>query len=131
MIEELAQRADRAMRTFSARNTAESAYSAVRDALLSAEDDNAETRVANALSQRQGWKRLSDRDFVCTFGDRSSAMTMPRPFDSGLMPQLITRIEVNVFLGDGLHYEVLRELQALAQRELQRLKEADALPMRA
>lgn len=131
MIEELAQRADRAMRTYSARTTAESAYSAVRDALLSAEDVDAETRVANALSKRRGWRRLNDREFVCTFGDRSSVMTMPRPFDSALMPQLITRIEVNVFLGDGLHYEVLRELQSMAQRELQRLKEADSVSSRA
>jgi hypothetical protein len=131
MIEELAERADRAMRTFSARSTAESAYGAVRDALLSAEDDDAETRVTNALSQRRGWKRLNNREFVCSFGDRSSVLTVPQPFDSGLMAQLITRVEVNVFLGDGMHYELLRELQALAQRELQRLKEADSLSSRS
>lgn len=125
MFEELAERADRAMRTFSARNTAESAYSVVRDALLSAEDEDAETRVANALARRRGWARRGEREFVCTFGDRSSVLTLPKPFDSAQMAQLITRVEVNVFLGEGMHYDVLRELQALAQRELQRLREAD------
>jgi len=125
MLEDLAERADRAMRTYSARNIAESAYALVRDALLSAEEGDAETRVCNALAARSGWKRLNERDFVCTFGDRSAVLTVPRPFDAQQMAQLITRVEVNVCLGRDAAHPMLRELQSLAQRELQRLRDAD------
>jgi hypothetical protein len=121
MIEDLARRADRAMRTFSARDIAESTYTTVRDALLSAEAGDAETRVLNALATRRGWKRRNDLEFVCAFGDRTSVLNVPRPFQAEQFARLITRIEVNVFLGGGTADALLREFQSLAQRELQRL----------
>lgn len=124
-IEDLARRADRAMRTFRARNTAETTYNFVRDALLSAEDDDAETRVLRALEKQRGWSRRSATEFVCTFGDRSAVLTVPRPFDPDQFARLITRVEVNVFLGGGADDGLMRELQSLAQRELQNLFDAE------
>jgi hypothetical protein len=53
-------------------------------------------------------------------GERSSVLTVPRPFDAEQLTRLITRVEVNVFLG-GVDDALIRELQSLAQRELQRL----------
>lgn len=117
----LAERADRAMRTFSARNTAESSYEVVQNALLSPEAVDVETRVLNALAAHRGWKRKNEREFVCTFGDRSCTLTVPRPFDRQQMTRLITRVEVNVFLGGHSDDALMRELQSLAQRELQLL----------
>ena len=117
----LAERADRAMRTFSARNTAEAAYEMVQEALLSPEAVDAESRVLSALAKQRGWKKKNDREFVCTFGDRSCTLTIPRPFDRQQVTRLITRTEVNVFLGGHQDDALMRELQSLAQRELQRL----------
>jgi hypothetical protein len=117
----LAERADRAMRTFSARNTAEAAYEMVQQALLSPEAIDAESRVLNALAKQRGWTRKNDREFVCTFGDRSCTLTIPRPFDRQQVTRLITRVEVNVCLGGQNDDALMRELQSLAQRELQRL----------
>lgn len=119
MIEELAERANRAMRTFSARNTAEAAYMVVQEALLSAEAIDAEARVLKALEKQRGWKRRNEREFVCTFGERSAVLTVPRPFDAEQLTRLITRVEVNVCLGGGVDDALMRELQSLAQRELQ------------
>ena len=120
MIEELARRADRAMRTFSARDIAESTYTTVRDALLSAEAGDAETRVLKALATRRGWTRKNDVEFVCSFGNRTSVLNVPRPFQSEQFARLVTRVEVNVFLG-ATDDALVREFQSLAQRELQRL----------
>jgi hypothetical protein len=117
----LAERADRAMRTFSARNTAETVYEMVQEALLSPESTDAESRVLDALAKQRGWKRKSDREFVCTFGERSCTLTIPKPFDRQQVTRLITRVEVNVFLGGHRDDALMRELQSLAQRELQRL----------
>lgn len=121
----LAERADRAMRTFSARNTAEAAYEMVQEALLSPEAADAESRVLSALAKQRGWKQKNDREFVCTFGDRSCTLTIPRPFDRQQITRLITRVEVNVFLGGHRDDSLMRELQSLAQRELQRLFDAE------
>jgi hypothetical protein len=118
-LEELATRADRAMRTFRARSMADATYTFVRDALLSAEDHDPETRVLNALATQRGWTRRSHGEFVCTFGERSSVLTVPRPFDAEQLARLITRIEVNVCLGGGADDALMRELQSLALRELQ------------
>jgi hypothetical protein len=119
MIEELAERANRAMRTFSARNTAEATYMVVQEALLSAEAIDAEARVLKALEKQRGWKRRNECEFVCTFGERSAVLTVPRPFDAEQLTRLITRVEVNVCLGGGVDDALMRELQSLAQRELQ------------
>jgi hypothetical protein len=126
VIEELAERANRAMRTFSARNTAEAAYAVVQEALLSAESIDVEARVLKALESKRGWKRRSEREFVCTFGERSAVLNVPRPFDAEQMTRLITRIEVNVCLGGGVDDALMRELQSLALRELQRLIEEES-----
>ncbi len=117
----LAERADRAMRTFSARNTAESVYEMVQEALLSPEAIDVESRVLSGLARQRGWKQKNDREYVCTFGDRSCTLTVPRPFDRQQLTRLIARVEVNVFLGGGADHAFLQDLQSLAQRELQRL----------
>jgi len=122
----LAERADRAMRTFSARNTAETVYEMVQEALLSPEPMDVESRVLKALERQRGWKRKNESEFVCTFGDRSCTLTIPRPFDRQQVTRLITRVEVNVFLGGHNDDALMRELQSLAQRELQRLFDLEA-----
>lgn len=122
----LAERADRAMRTFSARNTAEAVYELVQEALLSAEAIDAESRVLNALAKQRGWQQKNEREFVCSFGDRSCTLTIPRPFDRQQLTRLIARVEVNVFLGGGADHPFLQDLQSLAQRELQRLFDFEA-----
>jgi len=110
-LQDLAERADRALRTSTARNTAESVFSLLR----SSADPLA------GLASRRGWSQHSDREFVCVFGDRSSTLNVPAGYDVEQLARLITRIEVNVFLGGGADDLLLRELQSLAQRELQRL----------
>jgi hypothetical protein len=112
-LEELAERTDRAMRTFAARTTAEAAYHLVRSG----------DHVLDALATQRGWSRRSDREFVCAFGDRTSTLNIPEHYDPEQLARLITRVEVNVFLGGGADDLLLRELQAMAQRELQRLFE--------
>ena len=112
-IEDLAGRTDRALRTRAARNTAEAVYTLVRSA------DN----VLDALSHQRGWERRAADEFVCTFGSRSSTLNVPIGFNLEQLARLITRIEVNVFLGGGADDLLLRELQSLAQRELERLFE--------
>ena len=111
--EDLAERADRAMRTSAARRTAEAVYELVRT----------NRDLLGALATQRGWSRRSDREFVCAFGDRSSTLDVPAVYDAEQLARLITRIEVNVFLGGGADDLLLRELQAMALRELQRLFE--------
>lgn len=112
-LEAIAQRTDRALRTREARNTAESVFGMVRS----------EDEALNLLAHRRGWTRRADREFVCIFGDRTSTLNIPSAHDDEQLARLITRVEVNVFLGGGADDLLLRELQALAQRELQRLFE--------
>jgi hypothetical protein len=131
MIEELAaraERADRAMRTFRARTTAETVYELVRDAMAAGPPEDAESRILDALGKTRGWSRRSDRELACSFGERKSVLFIPRPFDAEQLARLITRTEVNVFLGGGADDALMRELQSLAARELQRLMDAETLP---
>lgn len=121
----LAERANRAMRTFNARNTAEACYALVQEALMSPESADAESRVLNALSKEHGWTRKNDREFLCTFGDRSCTLTVPRPFDRIQLTRLITRVQLNVFHGGGTDHTLMQDLQLLAQRELQRLFDSE------
>lgn len=110
-IEEIAARADRAMRTRAARNTAEAVYTMIQSS----------PDVLESLSTQRGWSRRNDREYVCAFGGRTSTLNVPAVWDTEQLARLITRIEVNVFLGGGADDLLLRELQALAQRELQQL----------
>jgi hypothetical protein len=110
-LQDMAERADRALRTSNARNTAESVFSLFR----SSRD------VLSTLAARRGWTQRNDREFVCMFGDRTSTLNVPAHYDTEQLARLITRIEVNVFLGGGADDLLLRELQSLAQRELHRL----------
>ncbi|HEX8169451.1 MAG TPA: hypothetical protein VF824_02795 [Thermoanaerobaculia bacterium] len=113
-VEDLAGRADRAMRTRAARATADAIYALTRT------DD-----LLDALSRHRGWSRRGEREFVCSFGGRSAVMAVPRTYDREVLARLITRTEVNVFLGGGADDLLIRELQALAQRELERLFEEE------
>jgi hypothetical protein len=131
MIEELAaraERADRAMRTFRARTTAETVYELVRDAVEAGPPEEAESRILAILAAQRGWSRRSDRELACSFGERTSVLSIPRPFDTEQLARLITRTEVNVFLGGGADDALMRELQSLAARELQRLMDAGTRP---
>ena len=110
-LDDLAVRADRAMRTSAARNTAEAAFTLV----------SGSTDPLAALAVQRGWSRAGDRAFVCSFGGRSATLDIPLAWDAEQLARLITRTEVNVFLGGGADDLLLRELQALAQRELGRL----------
>ncbi|HVE72465.1 MAG TPA: hypothetical protein VNI54_13965 [Thermoanaerobaculia bacterium] len=110
-LEEIAERTDRAMRTRMARSTAETIHTLVRSS----------PNALDALAGHRGWMRRSDDEFVCTFGTRSSTLNVPSTYDLEQLTRLITRIEVNVFLGGGADDLLLRELQALAGRELERL----------
>jgi hypothetical protein len=110
-LEDLAARTDRALRTSTARNTAQAVFT-----LIQSSPD-----ILSALSTQRGWSRRGEREFVCAFGGRTSTLNVPATWDAEQLARLITRIEVNVFLGGGADDLLLRELQALAQRELQRL----------
>lgn len=112
-IEDLAVRADRAMRTSAARGTAQSVYTLVRSS----------PDLLGALATLRGWSRRSEREFVCAFGGRSAILAVPDPLDVEELASLITRIEVKVFVGLGADDLLVRELQALALRELQQLFE--------
>lgn len=121
MFDDLAHRADRAMRTMSARRAAEETY-----ALMVATDlggDDGAARLLSALESRRGWQRQDERQFTCVFGARKGTMTVPSPFDAMQLIRLITRVEINVFLGDS-DPEILADLHSLAQRELQLLTES-------
>jgi hypothetical protein len=125
MFEELAERADRAMRTFNARNTAEMVHTAIRAAVTANGTGDLESSALSALSERRGWHQSADHEFVCSFGKRKATLAIPTPFDPHQLTRLVTRVEINVFLGGGSDDTLLRELQALAQRELERLFAAE------
>lgn len=99
------------MRTFAARNTAHAVFELVRTS----------PNVLDELATMRGWTRSGDRDFVCAFGGRSATIAIPRQFSPVELARLITRTEVNVFLSMGNDDLLIRELQAMSQRELERL----------
>lgn len=97
------------------------AESAVRRAEQNGRDP--EELILAALERRPGWHRRSPREFVCSFSGRNGSMAVPRPFDFDVLTRLIARVEVNVFLGD-CEPPMLKDLQFLSQRELERLLES-------
>ncbi len=123
MFDDLAHRADRAMRTMSARRAAEETYSLMQATEPRESADRAEALLA-ALAARRGWQRHDERQFVCTFGGRRGTLTVPSPFDAIELIRLIMRVEINVFLGDS-DPVILADLHSLAQRELQMLLTPD------
>lgn len=112
-IESMAVRADRSMRTFAARTIAEK----VHETLSDARDEQA---LLHALGTARSWSRVDDEHFTCAFGDRNVTITVPTPFNASAMLRLVVRTEVNVCLGDA-DPNLLVELHAIAQRELERL----------
>lgn len=117
----LARRADRAMRSFAARNVALGAYTTVsipkRDGRSARGDHDV---LLASLERRPGWTRRGANEFVHTFGGRKATVSMPWRFDAAVLAALITRAEVNTILGDT-EWTLLSELQSLAARELQYL----------
>jgi hypothetical protein len=115
----LAERADRSLRTYSARRTTEETYEALSPSVKAGEQ-----ALLDALGSLRSWTRPEYGRFVCSFGDRSAIVTLPIPFNPQALLRLIIRTEVNVFLGDS-DAVLLPELHAIAQRELETLMARD------
>lgn len=128
MFGRLRKKADLAMRSNSARSAAEGTYEAVRQKVVAAQPKSpaeVERLTLEGLAAHRGWTRLSDSEFQCSFGGRTSKIPVPVPFSAGAFFRAVTRAEVNVYLGDSSEF-MLRELHMIAQRELQRLLDRDA-----
>lgn len=122
-LDSLARRADRAMRSFAARNMATSAYTTVSTLEGNRRSTTADQHaLLTSLERRPGWTRQSTHEFIHRFGSRKVTVTMPWRVDAPVLAALITRAEVNTILGDT-DWSLLSELQALAARELQHLCE--------
>lgn len=115
ILRALAQRTDRSLRTFSARRTAEETYEALQPFI-----DAGERPLLERLASLRCWSRPEPARFVCAFGGREAILTVPIPYNADALLRLITRTEVNVFLGDS-DPALLPHLHAIAQRELERL----------
>ncbi len=114
------------MRTLVARNVAASVYAATSGALLHARPSRDIQHVLlTVLAARRGWTRRSEREYVHTFGNRQSTITIPLQFDAPVLAALVTRAEIAVLLGD-CEWPLVSALQALAARELQHLCARDA-----
>ena len=119
MLSSIAERADRSLRTFSARRTTEETYEALQPFVQSGEE-----ALLGALGSLRSWSRPEYSRFICSFGDRSAILTVPIPYNPQALMRLITRTEVNVYLGDS-DPMLLPELHSIAQRELERLLARD------
>lgn len=119
ILSSLAERADRSLRTFSARRNTEETYDALSPFITSGEQ-----ALLDALGTLRSWTRPEYGRFICAFGDRSAILTVPIPFNPQAMLRLIIRTEVNVFLGDS-DPKLLPELHSIAQRELERMMASD------
>lgn len=117
----LARRADRAMRSFAARNVAANAYTTVSVLKGNRRSTTVDQQaLLTLLERRPGWTRQGTREFAHQFGARNVTVTMPWRVDAPALAALITRAEVNTILGDT-EWSLLSELQTLAARELQHL----------
>jgi hypothetical protein len=119
ILSSIAERADRSLRTFSARRTTEETYETLRPFVRAGEH-----ALLDALGTLRSWTRPGYDRFICAFGDRSAILTVPIPYNPQALLRLITRTEVNVFLGDS-DATLLPELHAIAQRELETLMARD------
>lgn len=106
-LRELASRADRAVRTFTARRCAIEAYKLLQNDV-------------RQLASRPGWSRVDATQFLFTFGQRRAVVTLPAGPSPQQLASLVARTEIKVLLGDR-DLEVVANLQALAAGELQRL----------
>ena len=113
-----ANRADRAMRTRTARAKAASVHDEL--AHLTNGSETSDAVMLDILSRRPGWIRQDAREFVHAFGKRRSVISIPRGVDARQLIELVVRAEIAVLLGD-CDWSILRDLQALAARELQQL----------
>jgi hypothetical protein len=109
------------MRTLSARKKAETINRDLRDLMAAARasSDPAEA-LLNGLANRSGWSRRGTRELVHRFGQRQAVITIPREIDLPRFIALVTRAEVSVLLGD-CDWDILKDLQALASRELEQI----------
>jgi hypothetical protein len=119
ILSALAERADRSLRTFSARRTTEETYETLQPFVRAGEE-----ALLGALASLRAWSRPEPSRFVCAFGERTANVTLPIPFNPYALLRLIIRTEVNVFLGDS-DPVLLPMLQSIAQRELERLLARD------
>lgn len=120
-------RADRALRSATARGAAEATYETIRQAVAAgkpASEEETRRLMLEALASRRAWKRISDTEFECRFGSRTISMTVPEPFDAEELYHRVTAAEVDAFLGDS-DPVMLRDLHMLARRELRRLLDRD------
>jgi hypothetical protein len=127
MFKTLHDRADRALRSATARSSAEATYEAIRNAVNAAAPESDEEKrrlMLEALASRRAWKRISDSEFVCSFSNRAVPMHVPEPFDTDIFYKRIATAEVEAFLGDSEPL-MLADLHMLAQRELRRLLDRD------
>jgi len=119
ILSSIAERADRSLRTFSARRNTEETYETLSPFVKAGEQ-----ALLEALGALRSWSRPEYARFICAFGDRSAILTVPIPYNPQALLRLITRTEVNVFLGDS-DPMLLPELHAIAQRELETLMARD------
>jgi hypothetical protein len=106
-LRELAARADRAARTFTARRCALEAYRLLQN----------DRRL---LTAQPGWCRVDASHYRFSFGDRGAVITMPAQPTAQQLASLVVRTEIKVLLGDR-DLELVSSFQALAAGELQRL----------
>ena len=127
MFKALRDRADRALRSATARSSAEATYEVIRRAVQDGEpatEDDARSLMLETLSKRRAWHRIGENEFECAFGKRTARLQVPVPFDTDLFFERIARAEVDAFLGDS-EPAMLADLHVLAQRELRRLLDRD------
>lgn len=118
---DLAERADRALRTLVARRCAAEAYDFARRLAMSTRSDALPAdRVIERLASRPCWKRVTPRQLVCSFGSRRAVLTVEQSIVAPQLASMIARTEIRVLLGDA-DAGLVAHLQTFAGRELVRL----------
>lgn len=120
-MDALAARADRGMRSLSARQCALEAHALLSRAAAKAPAREALNAVAlSMLAERRGWSRLDGDQFTFAFGNRRAVVALSAQWSPAEIASVITRTEIKVLHGD-MGGELVRHLQELAGRELNRL----------